>query len=60
MPMTANMKVDVKDNGDSYELIADLPGVDKKDITLNYDNNYLTIEAKKDELYPPWASHRYH
>ena len=49
MPMTANMKVDVKDNGDSYELIADLPGVDKKDIALNYDNNYLTIEAKKDE-----------
>lgn len=49
MPMTTNMKVDVKDNGDSYELIADLPGVDKKDIALNYDNNYLTIEAKKDE-----------
>lgn len=49
MPMTANMKVDVKDNGDSYELIADLPGVDKKDIALNYDNNYLTIEAQKDE-----------
>lgn len=49
MPMTTNMKVDVKDNGDSYELIADLPGVDKRDIALNYDNNYLTIEAKKDE-----------
>ena len=30
-------------------MIADLPGVDKKDIALNYDNNYLTIEAKKDE-----------
>ena len=49
MPMTTNMKVDVKDNGYSYELIADLPGVDKRDIALNYDNNYLTIEAKKDE-----------
>lgn len=49
MPMSANMRVDVKDNGDSYELTADLPGMDKKDIALHYENNYLTIEAKKDE-----------
>ena len=42
-------KVDVKDNGGSYELTADLPGMKKEDISLHYENNYLTIEAKKDE-----------
>ena len=47
--MSANMKVDVKDNGDAYELTADLPGMEKKDITLHYENNYLTIEASRDE-----------
>ena len=45
MGMPASMRVDVKDNGSSYELTADLPGMEKKDISLSYDNNYLTIEA---------------
>ena len=49
LPMSANMKVDVKDNGDAYELTADLPGMEKKDIALHYENNYLTIEASRDE-----------
>ena len=41
MGMPASMRVDVKDNGSSYELTADLPGMEKKDISLSYDNNYL-------------------
>jgi len=45
----ASFKVDVKDNGDSYELTADLPGMKKEDIVLSYENNYLTISAKQDE-----------
>lgn len=45
----ASMRVDVKDNGSSYELTADLPGIEKKDISLSYENNYLTIEARRDE-----------
>ncbi|TCS80454.1 Hsp20/alpha crystallin family protein [Pectinatus cerevisiiphilus] len=46
----ASFKVDVKDVGDSYELSAELPGVKKEDISLSYDNGYLTIEANtKDE-----------
>ena len=49
MGMPASMRVDVKDNGSSYELTADLPGMEKKDISLSYDNNYLTIEAHRDE-----------
>lgn len=42
-------KVDVKDKGSSYELAAELPGMKKEDIALRYENNYLTIEAKKEE-----------
>ncbi len=43
-------KVDVKDNGDHYELAADLPGFAKDDVKLSYENGYLTISAeKKDE-----------
>lgn len=48
MGMTS-MRVDVKDSGNAYELTADLPGIEKKDISLSYDNNYLTIEARRDE-----------
>ena len=33
MGMPASMRVDVKDNGSSYELTADLPGMEKKDIS---------------------------
>lgn len=42
-------KVDVKDNGTAYELIAELPGVKKEDITLHYENDYLTVSANRDE-----------
>ena len=49
---TANslgFKVDVKDNGTAYELTADLPGFKKEDISLGYENNYLTLSAKREE-----------
>jgi HSP20 family protein len=42
-------KVDVKDNGTAYELTADLPGFKKEDISLGYENNYLTLSAKREE-----------
>ena len=48
--MTAQgMRVDVKDNGDAYELTADLPGMAKEDVKLSYQNGYLTIYAQKQE-----------
>ena len=43
----AGFKVDVKDKGNAYELTADLPGVKKENITLQYENNYLTITAEE-------------
>lgn len=42
-------KVDVKDLGSSYELTAELPGFKKEDISLDYENGYLTIAAKSEE-----------
>ena len=38
-------KTDIKDDGDSYTLQADLPGFDKKDIHLDLNNDVLTISA---------------
>jgi len=37
--------VDVIEKETAFELIADLPGVEKKDISLSYDRNVLTISA---------------
>ncbi|ORU00790.1 hypothetical protein D081_0772 [Anaerovibrio sp. JC8] len=44
-----SFNVDVKDNGDSYELKAELPGYTKDDVHLSYKDNYLSISAKKEE-----------
>ena len=52
-PMTSassgKFKVDVKDNGESYELTAELPGMSKENISLDYTNNYLTISAQRND-----------
>ena len=45
----STFKVDVKDLGSSYELTAELPGFKKEDISLDYENGYLTIAAESDE-----------
>lgn len=42
-------KVDVSDQGDKYLIEADLPGMDKENVKIEYDNKYLTILAKRDE-----------
>ena len=42
---TPDFKVDVKDNGTSYDLTAELPGMKKEDIQLTYKDNYLMIGA---------------
>lgn len=38
-------KVDIKETDKNYELIAELPGVDKENIELDYQNNCLSIKA---------------
>ena len=44
----SSFHVDVRDLKDRYELAAELPGVKKEDIHIRYENNYLTIEARKE------------
>ena len=44
-----HMSTDIKENDKEYELSIDMPGYDKKDITLTLDKGYLTISAKRDE-----------
>ena len=45
-----SFKVDLKEDENNYTIDADLPGIKKEDISLEYDNNYLTISAKRDEI----------
>lgn len=41
-------KVDVKDLGDSYLIEADLPGFEKENVQITYDQQHLTIQAKRE------------
>ena len=41
------LKTDIKDTGDSYTLEADLPGFKKEDISIDIEDNYLTITAAR-------------
>ena len=43
------LKTDIIDNEDNYTLMIDVPGVLKKDIKLDYDNDYLTINVVYEE-----------
>jgi len=45
----STFNVDVKENDELYELIAELPGVNKEDIHIDYENNYFTISVVRNE-----------
>lgn len=38
-------RVDIYENDDEVLLLADLPGVNKKDLSINLDKDQLTLEA---------------
>lgn len=42
-------RVDVKENEAAFTIEADLPGFNKDAIEVEYDSNYLTISARKEE-----------
>ena len=44
------MKTDIYEINNNYYLEIDLPGLKKENIKVNYDNGYLTITAKKNNL----------
>jgi HSP20 family protein len=41
--------VDIRENENAYELEAELPGYDEKDIQVHVDGGVLTVESKKEE-----------
>ena len=43
------MKTDIVDKGDHYELKSEMPGVDKKDIKLSFNDGVLTVNATRNE-----------
>ncbi len=43
----AEFKIDVTDEGDRYEMEADLPGFDKKDIHLEINGDTLKLSAER-------------
>ena len=47
---SGSFKVDVKENSQDYELTAELPGLTKDDISLDYADGYLTISANKTQV----------
>jgi HSP20 family molecular chaperone IbpA len=45
--LSAGFSTDVRENESYFEILADLPGVDKKDIDISIENRILTISAKR-------------
>ncbi|SDF76118.1 heat shock protein Hsp18 [Sporomusa acidovorans] len=45
----SSFHVDLKETNDSYMIKADLPGIQKGDITIHFENDYLTISAKRND-----------
>lgn len=44
------LKTDIKENDKNYVATVDVPGIDKKDIHLNYRDNVLSISVNKKEV----------
>ena len=42
------MKTDIKETDKNYIMDVEMPGFDKKDITLKFESGYVTISAKKE------------
>jgi len=40
-------RVDIEENGNEYSIKADLPGMDKKDVSISIENGTLKIEGEK-------------
>ncbi|MEA5051266.1 MAG: Hsp20/alpha crystallin family protein [Oscillospiraceae bacterium] len=47
-PMSA-FRTDIKDNGDNYVIEAELPGFNKEDISIDVQNDVLTVSAQHSE-----------
>lgn len=43
------MMIDLVENEKDYQIKADLPGIEKKNVNISIDNNNLVIEANRNE-----------
>ena len=39
--------IDIQENADNFELTAELPGIDKKDVNISINDDVLTISGEK-------------
>lgn len=44
-----DFRIDVKNEKDKYIVEAELPGMDKKDLSIKFENDQLTISINKEE-----------
>lgn len=47
--LQGSFKVDLKETDENYLVEADLPGIEKDAIDIEFNNNYLVISAKRNE-----------
>jgi HSP20 family protein len=40
--------LDVRETDDNFELTLDLPGIDPKDVSVNYEDGMLTVSGKRE------------
>lgn len=45
-PTAQRLKVEVREEGDGYKVLADIPGVKKEDIQVNIDGDQVSISAE--------------
>lgn len=46
---TTAMKCDIYEKDNKYNIIMDIPGFNKDDINIDYNDGYLTVEATKED-----------
>ena len=44
-----DFRIDVQDQNDKYLVEAEVPGLDKKDLNIKFENDYLTISINKED-----------
>ncbi|SEM35497.1 heat shock protein Hsp20 [Ligilactobacillus sp. WC1T17] len=45
-----SLKSDIKETDTDYTVAIDVPGIDKKDITIDFKDGVLTVNAKRDSF----------
>ncbi|MBD3418526.1 MAG: Hsp20 family protein [Chitinivibrionales bacterium] len=53
-------KVDIAESENGYKISADLPGLDKKDVTVTVEDGVLTIEGEKQSEHEKKEKGRYY